>query len=147
MLMVYAYPATFEHGDQPGVLVVSFPDIPEAVTEADDLPGARAAAIDALGLALLTYAEAGRPLPVPTSGVGELIPVDPSVAAKLAVIDTFSRAGLSRRAFAALLGKDEREVRRILSPRHPTKLPALTAALAALGKRLVVGVEELQPAA
>jgi hypothetical protein len=40
------------------------------------------------------------------------------------------------------MGKDEKEIRRILDPKHPTKLPAMVEALRALGKRLVVGVEE-----
>jgi hypothetical protein len=44
--------------------------------------------------------------------------------------------------WARRIGKDEKEVRRILDPKHPTKLPAVTAALRALGKRLVVGVME-----
>jgi antitoxin HicB len=43
---------------------------------------------------------------------------------------------------ARRLGNDEKEVRRILDPRHPTKLPALTEALHVLGKRLVIAVEE-----
>ena len=33
--------------------------------------------------------------------------------------------------------------RRILDPMHPTKLPRLSKALAALGRRLVVGVKEI----
>jgi len=49
-------------------------------------------------------------------------------------------------AVARRIGKDEKEVRRILDPTHPTKLPALTAALRALGKRLVVGVTEAEAA-
>jgi antitoxin HicB len=47
---------------------------------------------------------------------------------------------------ARRLRKDEKEIRRILDPRHPTKLPALIAALRALGKRLVVGIEEAEAA-
>jgi antitoxin HicB len=46
------------------------------------------------------------------------------------------------RELAGRIGKDEKEVRRILDPKHLTKLPALTVALRALGKRLVVGVAE-----
>jgi antitoxin HicB len=49
-------------------------------------------------------------------------------------------AGISKSELAQRVGKDEKETRRILDPRHPTKLPALTASLRALGKRLVVGV-------
>lgn len=43
---------------------------------------------------------------------------------------------------ARKLACDEREVRRMLDPRHPTKLPRIKEALEVLGKRLVVGVEE-----
>jgi antitoxin HicB len=47
---------------------------------------------------------------------------------------------------ARRIGKDEKEVRRILDPKHATKLPALIAVLRALGKRLVVGVMEAEAA-
>jgi antitoxin HicB len=40
-----------------------------------------------------------------------------------------------------LLGSDEKEIRRMLDPRHPTKLPRIDAALAVLGRRLILGVE------
>ena len=42
---------------------------------------------------------------------------------------------------ASKLGCDEREVRRMLDPSHPTKLPRIKGALEVLGKRLVDGVE------
>ena len=45
-------------------------------------------------------------------------------------------------ALAARLECDEKEVRRMLDPRHPTKLPRIEQALVALGKRLVVSVED-----
>jgi antitoxin HicB len=37
---------------------------------------------------------------------------------------------------------DEKEVRRMLDPRHPTKLPRVQQALEALGKHLIVSLEE-----
>ena len=43
---------------------------------------------------------------------------------------------------ARKLGCDKREVRRMLDPRRPTRLPRTKTALDALGKRLVVRVEE-----
>ena len=49
---------------------------------------------------------------------------------------SITHAELARR-----IGRDARDIRRILDPDHRTKIPALTAALAALGRRLVVGVE------
>lgn len=146
-MQTFTYPAVLEPGDESGV-VVSFPDVPEAITEGDDQADAVAKAAEALGLALLAYARAGRALPVPGKVGGGLVPVtvEAEVAAKLAVLDAFRTAGISKSELARRLGRDEKEVRRILDPMHATKLPALTAALAALGRRLVIGVEVI-PAA
>ena len=51
-------------------------------------------------------------------------------------------ARIKNTELARRLGCDEKEVRRMLDPRHPTKLPRIQAALEALGKRLVVSMEE-----
>jgi len=146
-MKAYAYRALFEPGDRRGY-VVSFPDVPEAITQGRDLTDARAMAEEALGLVLLTYVERGMPLPKPRAKGRRLveIAVAPDVAAKLAVLEAFKASGLSKSELARRIDKDEKEVRRILDPRHPTKLPALTAALRALGKRLVVGVMEAEAA-
>ena len=140
----YAYGAQFARGARRG-LVVSFPDVPEAITQGDDIADARAMAEQALGLALLTYPARGLPLPkARASGKSlVLVSVAPDVAAKLAVLESFFTAGISKSELARRLGKDEKEVRRILDPKHATKLPALIAALRAMGKRLVVGVTEV----
>jgi antitoxin HicB len=144
-MKTFAYPAVFEPGDSDGVFVVSFPDVPEAITEGDGMDDARRMAADSLGIALLVYIRAGRPLPrARRAGKGlEIVAVEPEVAAKLAVLIAFADAGLSQSELARRLGKDEREVRRILDPMHPTKIGALDQALHALGRRLVVGVEAL----
>jgi antitoxin HicB len=143
----YVYRAEFERGSRRGI-VVSFPDVPEAITEARDMADARAMAEEALGLALLSYLERGMPLPKPRAKGRKLveIAVAPDMAAKLAVLESFSASGITKSELARRIGKDEKEVRRILDPKHPTKLPAMTAALRALGKRLVVGVMEAEAA-
>ena len=143
-MKAYAYRAMFEPGDRRGNIVVTFPDVPEVVTQGRGEADARTMAEEALGLILLTYPERGMPLPKPRAKGRKLVEilVAPDVAAKLAVLKSFASARISKSELARRLGKDEKEVRRILDPRHPTKLPALTAALRALGKRLVVGVAE-----
>lgn len=140
----YVYRALFEPGERRGNVVVSFPDVPEAITQGRGEADSRTMAEEALGLALLSYLERDKPLPKPRAKGRELVDivVAPDVAAKLAVLEAFAASGLSKSELARRIGKDEKEVRRILDPRHPTKLPALTAALRALGKRLVVGVME-----
>src|ERR1700733_5164890 len=147
-MRAYAYRASFESGDRRGNIVVSFPDVPEVITQGRGEADARAMAEEALGLVLLNYLQRSKSLPKPRArGRGLIeIAVAPDVAAKLAVLESFTAAGISKSELARRLGKDEKEVRRILDPKHPTKLPALTAALRALGKRLVVGVMEAEAA-
>jgi antitoxin HicB len=143
-MRTYTYGALFERGAKSGI-VVSFPDIPEAITQGRNDADARSMAAEALGMVLLTYLEQGRPLPKSSKRRKDLvaITVDPEIAAKLAVIEAFAAAGMTQADLAARLGKDGREVRRILNPNHATKLPALTQALEALGRRLVIGIEEI----
>jgi len=141
-MRTFVYRARFESGDRRGV-VVSFPDVPEAITEGRDEADACVQAEEALGLALLTYPARGLPLPRPRArGAGLVsISVEPNVAAKLALLEAIRAKGMSQRAFARLIGKDEKEARRILDPKHATKLTTLTAALRKLGQRLVIAVE------
>ncbi|HEV2561208.1 MAG TPA: type II toxin-antitoxin system HicB family antitoxin [Rhizomicrobium sp.] len=139
----FMFHAEFEKGAKRGI-VVSFPDVPEAITQGDDLADARAMAEDALGLALLTYTERGLPLPKARARGKNLVPiaVAPDVAAKLAVLEAFRTADITKSELARRISKNEKEVRRILDPRHATKLATLTEALNALGHRLVVGMEK-----
>jgi antitoxin HicB len=143
----FVYFAEFESGDEDGI-VVSFPDVPEAITQGDDETDAFAQAEEALGLALLSYAARGLPLPkARTRGKGLIgIAVDPEIAAKLAVIEAVREVGISKSELARRIGKNEKEVRRILDPRHATKLATLTAVLRKLGRRLVIGIEEANAA-
>ncbi|SMF06788.1 antitoxin HicB [Xaviernesmea oryzae] len=139
-MKTYAYAAQFESTETEGGFVVTFPDVPEAITEGGDMTEAREMAADALGVALLTYLELGRPLPDALTE-GTMISPDPNVAAKIAVIETFASAGISRSELARRMGKDEKEARRVLDPNVSTKLPLLVQALSAMGRRLVVGLE------
>lgn len=147
-MRAYSYRALFEPGDRRGTVVVTFPDVPEAITQGRGEGDARAKAEEALALVLLTYLKRGKPLPKPRAkGRGLVdVAVAPEVAAKLAVLESFAAARMTKSELARRIGRDEKEVRRILDPKHPTKLPALTAALRALGKRLVVGVMEAEAA-
>jgi antitoxin HicB len=142
MVQPLVYHARFEPGDEHGI-VVTFPDVPEAITEGGHKTEARAMAEEALALALLSYPQRGLRLPLPRENGGDLIPiiVAPEDAVKLAVLDAWRQAGVSKSDLARRLGKDEKEVRRILDPMHRTKLSVLEAALRALGRRLVISTE------
>jgi antitoxin HicB len=146
-MRTYTYRATLEPGENLGVIVVSFEDVPEAITEGDGMGHALDQAEEVLGLSLLTYLRLGRPLPEPKATTGAPVSVAADVAAKLAVLETFAVSGITKSELARRLGCDEREARRILDPMHATKLPALTKALAAMGQRLVIGLEPIEKAA
>lgn len=85
-MKAYAYRALLEPGDRRGSIVVTFPDVPEAITQGRDMADARAMAEEALRLALLSYPGRGLPLPKPRAKNRKLveIAVAPDVAAKLA---------------------------------------------------------------
>jgi antitoxin HicB len=139
----FVYRAQFEPGEKRGVIMVSFPDVPEAITQGRGEAHAMAQAQEALGLALLSYPVRDLPLPKPKARGGNLVPiaVEAAVAAKLAFLDAFREAGIGKSEFGRRIGKDEREVRRLLDPKHPSKLSGLTEALRVLGQRLIVSVE------
>jgi antitoxin HicB len=72
------------------------------------------------------------------------VPLSAQLAAKLAVYRAWREAGISKVALAKKLGIAEGEARRILDPRHGTKLDRIEAALAALGHRLVIDAEPIK---
>jgi antitoxin HicB len=126
--------------------VVTFPDLPEAITQGETEAEALSAAADCLDEAVAARLTRGLPLPAPSRGGAGTHYLSPGVtlSAKAALALRMAEEKVTKVALAARLGIDEKEVRRLLDPAAPSKLTRLEAALAALGSRLVV---ELEPAA
>lgn len=59
------YPAIF-HKAEEGGFWITFPDIPECMTQGDDMQQAYEMAVDALGLAITSREEEGQNIPVPS---------------------------------------------------------------------------------
>ena len=137
----YEYSAKFEPGQKKGVIVVTFSDVPEAITQGRSILEAEQNASDALCMALLSYPLRGLPVPRPKARTGKKINVPADVAAKLAVLEAYAVSKLSKAELARRLQKDEREIRRILDPLHATKLSTLVEALSVLGRRMIVGIK------
>lgn len=131
-MTTYAYAATFEPTSTENGFIVTFEDVPEAITEGKDMGEAYEMAVDALGVALLGYLQIGRARPAPVAE-GIMVSPDPDVAAKIAVIETFQQAGITRRELADRLGKDENAIRRLLDPDVRTKLSFSLRGLGAMG--------------
>lgn len=81
-------------------------------------------------------------MPSPARRSQASVPVPAPTAAKAALYLAMKETAVSNIVLARRLGCDEKEVRRMLDPRHPTKLPRVQAALQVLGKRLIIGMEE-----
>ena len=143
-IRTFVYPARFGRGDRPGVLVITFRDVPEAITQGKGEKDALWQAADCLEEAIAGRIDGGREIPKASKGArGErLIPVPAQMAAKAALYLAMKEAGITNAQLARKLGCDEKEVRRMLDPRHPTKLPRIKEALDVFGKRLIVSVEE-----
>ena len=136
--MRFIYPAEIEQ-DEAGYFVVTFPDVPEAVTDARERTEALAEAADALAVALAGYVHAGRSLPRPSAAHGrQKVAVPGLVAAKLALWEALRAEGISQTELARRLGKTENTVRRLLDPDHSSRWENIEAALAALGRQIVV---------
>ena len=134
------YFATFEPDE--GGFLVTFPDLPEAMTGGKDRAEALANAQDALEVVLLTYLQDGKAFPPAAATVGEPIAISADVEVKIAFIEAFRASGLTRVALAARMGKQETEIRRMLDPYHTTKLASMEAGLRVLGKQLIVSVRD-----
>jgi antitoxin HicB len=64
------------------------------------------------------------------------------LAPKLALYLAMRDRGMRKTALAKRLGVSETVIRRMLDPKHDTKPEKIQAALAALGKRIVVTFED-----
>ena len=122
--------ARFESGDKPGVLVIAFRDVSEAITQGNGERDALWQAADCLEEAIAGRVAGGREIPKASKAArGErLTPVRAPMAAKAVLYLAMREAGMTNTnvQLARKLGCDEKEVRRMLDPRTPTKLPRIT---------------------
>ena len=141
--MTAAYPVELRREDDGDVHVYAR-DLPQVVTSGADDREALDMAADAIGVVIEHLIERGDEVPAPSAlRAGErLVAVPAEAAAKLLVWRAWRASGLSKVALAERLALGENEVRRILDARHGTKLGKLDAAARAMGKRLVLSIED-----
>ncbi|MGH6859065.1 MAG: type II toxin-antitoxin system HicB family antitoxin [Phyllobacterium sp.] len=139
--MDYMYRAKLEADPDEGFLV-TFPDVPEAITHGKTRKEALDSAAEALGLALRSYLADGLPLPMAKAKGRYDVAVPAQDAMKLALIEAFNASGLSKSELARRLDKNETEARRLLDPDHSSRFSIMQAALAELGKTVIVSVRD-----
>ena len=137
----FSYPAKFT-ADEGGGYVVTFRDVPEAITQGDTIEECREQAGGALQAAIETYIERRMAIPAPSEKKrGEhMITLATRTALKAAVHLGMIERHMTNVALARIMHVNEKEVRRMLDPNHPTKADTLEQALAALGKKVEIRV-------
>ncbi len=122
--------------------LVTFPDIPEAITQGETLEEARHAAKHALDSALDFYFEDSRPVPVPRKSRRgrESVELSPSVAAKVLLLNEMIRQKIRPAELARRLETTPQEVNRLTDIHHLSKIDGIAAAMKALGKTLEIRI-------
>lgn len=137
--MNYRYPVTLKR-DAEGGFTVTFPDFSEGVTQGDTEEEALAEARDCLDEVLAGRVNDQGDIPTPSRISKFSVEPTAQIAAKVALYAAFRESGINQSAFARKLSVAETEVRRMLDPHHPTKLPRIEDALSVLGKKLRIEV-------
>ncbi|MEQ1590764.1 MAG: type II toxin-antitoxin system HicB family antitoxin [Thiobacillaceae bacterium] len=138
---MFDYPVILTPDD--GAVLVTFPDVPEAITFGADEDEALLYAIDALETALSFYVDARKPLPKPGKPKRGQATVRPSAleCAKLGVYQAMTEQGVKKAELARRLGWHMPQVDRLFDLKHASRLDQIEAAARALGRHVEVRVE------
>ncbi len=138
------YPARFTRDQLAGGYVVTFPDVPEAITEGGTMEEAMQMAAEALELALTFYTEKWIDLPPPgiTKRGMRLVRVPALSAAKFGLYSALRSAKVKKLDLARRLNCSPSQVDRLLNITHRSRLDQIEAAFAAIGKRLAIEIQD-----
>ena len=128
--------------DTNGQFLVTFPDIPEAATTADDETELFAMAVDALESALDIYFDTKRAIPLSSKVKrGQLsVNLPATAAAKAMLHNELLASGVKKAELARRMNIAAPNIERLFQARHATRFDTLEAAFAALGRRLEITI-------
>lgn len=131
------YPADLTPDDD--TILVTFPDVPEAITYGDDRDDALSRAVDALETALMGYIADRRDIPSPSAAAGRAVVATTLLGSmKIALYRAMRARGWRKADLARALHVDPRQVDRLLDLRHGSPVAQIEAALAACGQTVRV---------
>ncbi|MCY4074243.1 MAG: type II toxin-antitoxin system HicB family antitoxin [Acidobacteria bacterium] len=140
--MDFAYPARLEE-EPDGRYSVTFPDLPDAITQGEDRSDAIEMAADCLaetiGARIAERADIPVPSPVKHGQVRVVVPA--YVAVKAALYVAMKQEGVSLNEMARTLDGQPIQVRRLLDPGRASSIKRIDHALSAIGRRVCVSLE------
>lgn len=138
------YPVQLTPDSVDGGFTVTCRDFPEVITQGDTVTDCLAEAADCLEEGIASCIKRGADIPDPSAPQDgeQLVAVPLSMSLKAALYQAMKEERISKSELARRMGIDEKDVRRMLDPRHPTKAPVLERALALLGRRVVVVISK-----
>lgn len=137
------YPIVLTEED--GAILVDFPDFPNVHTFGDDRQEARVRAVDALETYLMGMIEDREEIPPAAKRPKrneEFIELPALTEAKLALYQNMRSAGIGKAELARRLNWHLPQVDRLLDLAHASRLDQLEQAFRAIGKRLVISLED-----
>ncbi|MGO4869567.1 MAG: type II toxin-antitoxin system HicB family antitoxin [Roseiarcus sp.] len=127
--------------DDNGTILVTVPDIPEAITFGEDRDDALARAVDAIETAIMAAMAAREDVPPPQAVGAESVPLPALSAAKIELYRAMRAEGVGKAALAKRLGVALPQIDRLLDLRHSSRLDAIERAFAALGRSMTIVVK------
>ena len=120
--------------------LVTFPDIPEAITQGTNIDDALYHATDALESALDFYFEEGRRVPMPSRPKRgqRMVELPASVSAKVLLLNEMIAQKVYPAELARRLRVTPQEVTRLIDLHHTTKIDGIAGALKVLGKTMEI---------
>lgn len=138
--IMFDYPVTLTRDDD--TVLVTFTDVPEAITFGTDEDEALLNAVDALETGLSFYVDARKQLPAVSQPTAGQKTVRPSAleCAKLGVYQAMTEQGIKKSELARRLGWHMPQVDRLFDLRHASRLDQIEAAAIVLGRHIEVRV-------
>lgn len=132
------YPATFTEED--GGFVVTFRDIPEAITQGDDEAEALTMAKDVLVSAMEVYFDEKRQVPAPSAPQpgDRLIALPASIAVKVLLLNEMLAQQVAPSELARRMDTTRQEINRLIDLGHTSRIDRIEDAMSALGTELAI---------
>lgn len=136
------FPVTLTPDESDGGFVVTFRDIPEAITQGETVEDALVMAKDALETAMEFYFEDKRCIPAPSKPKRgqHTIELPASLSAKVWLLNEMVAQNMRPAELARRLNTTPQQVNRLTNLRHTTRIDAIAAALHAMGRQLEISV-------